>query len=245
MKPAGYIIYSGPSLLDGSPIVAIVTGLSRGSKNSKTGAMVQTYIIRSDVKPTDAAKDGRDVAICGDCKHRPVNGGTCYVNLAQGPTAVWKGYSNGSYMPADASIVADMCSGRMVRLGTYGDPAAVPAHIWESLVVSAAGHTGYTHQWRNHSDLMGLVMASADSELEAHSARAAGWRTFRVRTADEPMLNRESVCPASEEAGRKLTCIECGMCNGTSTGRKGSIAIVVHGVQFKRDRFARNSQQRI
>ena len=45
------VIYRGPSLLDGAPIVVIATVTDT---NSKTGAMVQTYIIRSDMPPTDA-----------------------------------------------------------------------------------------------------------------------------------------------------------------------------------------------
>ena len=36
------IIYNGPSLLDGTPIIAIAI---RKSGNAKTGDMVQTYIL--------------------------------------------------------------------------------------------------------------------------------------------------------------------------------------------------------
>ena len=39
----GYVIYKGPSLLDGAPIVVIAV---IGSGNTKTGDMVQTYILR-------------------------------------------------------------------------------------------------------------------------------------------------------------------------------------------------------
>lgn len=227
----GFVIYEGPSLLDGAPIVAIAV---TSSSNSKTGNMVQTYILRADVKPTDALKSGADASICGDCKHRPANGGACYVVVMQGPLVVWKHYQKGGYLP-DADAAADACRGRMVRLGTYGDPAAVPAYVWMRLLAHAAGHTGYTHQWRSPSNaLRDLVMASADTAEEAAEARALGWRTFRVRCADEPMLERESVCPASEEAGKKLTCATCGACNGAASGRRGSIAIIVHGSKAKR-----------
>ena len=54
MKPLGYIAYEGKSLIDKSPIVVIVTALNK-SGNSKTGDMVQTFIIRSDVDPVTAA----------------------------------------------------------------------------------------------------------------------------------------------------------------------------------------------
>ena len=48
--PNGAIIYRGPSLLDGKPIVVIAVGLNSSSKNRKTGNMLQTYILRDDIK---------------------------------------------------------------------------------------------------------------------------------------------------------------------------------------------------
>ena len=47
-KPSGFIIYQGPSLLDGKPIVAIATTASR---NVKTGSMVSIWIMRQDIDP--------------------------------------------------------------------------------------------------------------------------------------------------------------------------------------------------
>ena len=61
------IIYKGPSLLDGQPIVVIATYSNR---NTKTGRVVQTYIIRADMDPRDASKTGADYSICGDCVMR-------------------------------------------------------------------------------------------------------------------------------------------------------------------------------
>ena len=59
------IIYKGQSLLDGKPVVAIATYSDR---NTKTGKVLQTYIIRSDISPLNASKTGADFSICGDCK---------------------------------------------------------------------------------------------------------------------------------------------------------------------------------
>ena len=67
----GYIAYEGPSLIDGAPIAVIINKID-GSDNSKTGAIVQSFIIRSDVGPTDALKTGQDESVCGDCPHRPM-----------------------------------------------------------------------------------------------------------------------------------------------------------------------------
>ncbi len=251
MKANGAVLWRGASLIDGAPIVVIATGLASGSSNRKTGAMVQTYILRADVSPIDAVRTGADVSICGECPHRgkptagadgPHTARTCYVNVGQGPLAVWRAWQRDRYpnaeitaSPVTGEWFADqpgteaIGAGRIVRLGTYGDPAAVPAQVWRSLTRYATGHTGYTHQWRKAPALRTLCMASADSVADATEAQAQGWRTFRVAMpCDAPRLEREAVCPASAEAGRKLTCAQCLACAGAS-GRRGSIVIQAHG----------------
>lgn len=237
-QPTGYIVYEGPSLLDGAPIVAIAL---TGSSNRKTGNMVQTYIIRQDVKPTDALKTGQDASVCGDCKHRPINGGACYVVVAQGPVVVWKGYKAGKYPKATPDQIAQLGQDRMVRLGTYGDPMAVPAEVWEVLTVGAAGRTGYSHQWGNKAlpahhvaRIMALTMASVDDQREASQAQAQGLRYFRIRSADEPISAREFMCPASDEAGKRKTCSQCGACDGSERGLKASPVIIVHGTKARK-----------
>jgi len=240
-KPNGVILYEGPSLLDGAPIVIIATGINQGSTNRKTGAMVQTYILRSNVEPTAAVASGGDKSICGDCRHRGTRGKgrTCYVNVGQGPLGVYRAYRRGRY-PGIRDYVGAVGGNRIVRLGTYGDPAAVPVYVWRQLLIGAKGHTGYTHQWRNVNGrlpfadlqvLRGLCMASVDNDDEAHEAQALGWRTFRVAMDGDTFkylsLN-EVLCPASEQAGKKLTCSQCLACGGAD-GRKGSIYIPAHG----------------
>ena len=239
------IIYSGPSLIDGKPIVAIA--IPKRSRNTKTGSMVQTYIIRADMSPMDASKSGSDYSICGNCKFRGIATNDprkkiaerreCYVNLSQGPTVVWKSYVRGIYPEVVGhNAIASLGRGRMVRLGTYGDPAAVPAYIWESLISEAAGHTAYTHQSgvataQARPDFM---MISADTEAEARAAWAQGKRTFRViKSVSDIVQGSEISCPASKEAGFRTTCNSCGLCGGASVKAK-SIAIVDHGPQRKR-----------
>lgn len=228
----GVVLWRGVSLLDGvTPIVAIATGL-RGSANAKTGAMVQTWILREDMAPHDAVRSGGDAAVCGDCKHRPSTGGACYVKVFQAPLSVFRAFHRGTYATADD--IAAIGAGRAVRVGSYGDPAAVPVAVWQALISSATMHTGYTHQWRVAPALASICMASADTPAERDEARTAGWRTFTVRLASDPLAAREAVCPASHEAGVKTNCATCGACNGTATGRKGSIAIIAHGSSAKR-----------
>lgn len=228
-KPTGYVIYRGPSLINGKPIVVIAI---TKSSNKKTGNMVQTYILPdNNMTPVYNAKALEDEAVCGDCKHRRGKGGSCYVNLGQGVTAVTKSYWEGKYPFSLTHAMMDS-AGRTVRLGTYGDPAAVPTIIWESMLRQSIGWTGYTHQWNKSSTdplLMKYCMASVDNDEEFRQAQSMGYRTFRVRLANQPLLAKEFMCPASEEAGKRKLCTECRACDGGIDTAKASPAIVVHG----------------
>ncbi len=237
------IVYSGPSILDGSPIVMIATGFN-GSSNEKTGAeLIQTYILRQDEFPAAASRNGTDAAICGDCSKRGtydeagnrVEGSReCYVNLGQGVLIVYKAYTRGFYRTCEERDLSSVFANRLIRLGTYGDPAAVPSHIWTAMLSRSKGRTGYTHQWKapHAAWLRQYVMASADTIEEAQEAQAAGWRTFRVAPAvgwnKEP---GESLCPASAEGGKATTCDHCLLCSGTAGKGKGSIMIPDHSTQ--------------
>lgn len=233
--PNGVILWEGKSLIDGAPLVAIAVGLRSKSTNSKTGGMVQTYILRSDMPPSDAIKTGADEAICGDCRHRgdgTGKGRSCYVLIFQGPRGVYEAYKRGSYPKVRAHEAVELVRGRMVRLGAYGDPAAIPPSIWSNLLTKAAGFTGYTHRWRQVSPALWskLCMASVDSEAEMHEAHALGYRTFRVTPGPhENIRGLEVVCPASDEAGKRTTCEQCKACMGTSGKARASIQIAAHG----------------
>ena len=240
MKTLGFIAYEGPSLIDGSPIVVIVNKLD-GSDNAKTGAIVQSFIIRSDVAPTDALKTGADVSICGQCPHRPIlardNGqAPCYVNVGRSVRSVYEAYKRGRYTKADAATIARALAGKIVRLGTYGDPAAAPVTMWAQITRYAAGRRGYTHQWdRPDFDAAAwapLVMASADNVDEAARANLLGMRVFRVSLGVDAQAG-EAMCPASAEAGRRATCAKCTLCAGTSIQAR-DIVIADHAVGHAR-----------
>lgn len=230
---SGFVFYDGPSLIDGAPIVAIAV---LASDNGKTGDMVQTYILRADVDPVSALRTGEDRSICGDCVHRPANDGACYVNVAQSVQSVYWAWFRGSYELVAPIVGARTIEGRKLRMGAYGDPAAVPAQFWKQLAKYTAGHSGYTHQWRHPiaRGLRTLVMASADSASDRDLARSMGWRTFRVRTADEILGAREIVCPASPEGGDRRQCATCLACDGADRAGKVSVAIIVHGSKARR-----------
>jgi len=237
-------LWRGPSRIDGAPIVVIASGL-KASANSKTGDMVQTYILRADIEPTEALARGLDVSICGGCPKRPTEvmvsrrkngrevigyrGRSCYVNVGQGPLSIWRAWARGKVPAVSSAEIGELVRGRMVRLGSYGDPAAAPLSVWRAYAATARGWTGYTHQWRNAKlrDVLELCQVSADSLADAESARAAGIGSFRVLAEGQEPAPFERGCPASEETGRVATCADCGMCSGFDGE---SVAIRAHGI---------------
>lgn len=221
-KAKGYVLYEGASAINGKPIVAVAT---MDTTNIKTGNMVQVWILSNEgLKPTEATKQGLDASVCGGCKHRQGTGGACYVNLGQAPRAVYEGYQRGIYS-TDLEQFYSAIGHRMVRLGAYGDPAALPESLVSTIATNAKGITGYTHQWRSKRFQWALdyCQASVDSMAEVRILKAikpsAGY--FRV-TSGDTMLDTEVQCP-SDTLG--IQCIECGMCNG----KGDAIVIGVHG----------------
>lgn len=253
-KPSGYILYEGASLIDGSPIVVIGTISSR---NIKTGKMLQTWILRADIDPLTANRTGADYSICGNC---PLKGeanpskakGTadnrgCYVQIGQAPASVYRTYKAGKY--PKAIIYADLyfdphiastggsciAKGLMVRLGAYGDPAAVPRTVWDRLLKFSKGWTGYSHQSQAPSAEFtpDLCMVSADNENQALDSWRKGYRTFRIVADTQHVIkSMEVICPATNEGGNKATCSTCGLCTGTSKSAK-SVVVVAHGAGKK------------
>lgn len=223
----GAIIYDGPSELDGRPIIVIAVW---SSANRKTGSMLQTYIMRRDMDPLTANKHGEDYSICGDCQHkgtptldptkRQAEMRSCYVVLGQGPTQVYRAFTRGNY-PNRSHDRRNIGRGQAVRIGTYGDGAAVPSYVWDELLEYADTHTAYTHNGGDPA----RYMVSADNLAQAQRAWSNGYRTFRVVRESDALVHGEEIeCPSS----RGVQCVDCRLCGGTSV-RARSIAIVVHG----------------
>lgn len=234
----GVVLYQGPSALDGQPIRVIANRIHSKSENTKTGDIVQTFILRSDLRPMEALKSGADASVCGSCVHRPALGGSCYVNVGQSPTSVYGASTRSRYaipmQDFDPAILPEIFEGKVCRLGTYGDPAAAPFFIWRNAFAKALAVNGYTHQWRDFPEFRDLCMASVDTPEERDEARALGFRTFRVRTASGSRLEGEVVCPASKEAGFRTTCDKCRACGGLSAKARADIVIQAHGATARR-----------
>lgn len=223
------VVYEGPSVLNGEPIVGIITGLTAPSQNRKTGPMAQLWILDASEEPHEAVRTGQDASVCGDC---PARGKWCYVTTFQGPLSIYRTWKRGGYEECYSSA---RLRGKALRLGAYGDPAALPIETIRRLARDCDRFTGYTHQWKRcSSELRQYCMASVDTVSDQEQASRSGWRTFRV-SADGGKLRGESVCPASTESGIDITCFECGACDGRHRERvKGHIVIKAHGAKTKR-----------
>jgi len=201
--------------------------------------MVQLFFIRADMSPLEAIDNGGDSAICGDCQHRGtvidgrVVDRSCYVDIAKSVTAVYGAHARGVYPVVSIDVMAELLRDRRVRIGAYGDAACLPVGILDSIMEHVEAKTGYTHQWRKRPDLAKWCMASCDCDADYVEAKAAGWRTFRVRGENDPLHVREQICPANDEAGKRTTCHACIACGGTSAKARVDMAIIVHGAADK------------
>jgi hypothetical protein len=227
------ILYEGVSGLDGvTPIVCILTGLQSKSSNTKTGDMLQTWIMRQDIAPHEAVKQKLDNAVCGECKFSGGNG--CYVQVYQAPNNIWKSYKAGRYRKFEAWDRVGLHN-RYMRFGSYGDPVAVPISIWQNLIPRVKGYTGYTHQAFNVGMEWDFLMGSADTDEERKELQSRGWRTFTTIESLEMMSKDEIICPATKEGGNKAVCQTCRLCNGNKSKAK-SINVVVHGANWVKNR---------
>lgn len=257
----GVLLWHGPSQINGEPVFATI---QFGSANRKTGSMRQTYILSAERSPLAALQNRLEESICGTCPHRPQADGSrsCYVDQRSLAT-VWQSVTGSGIRTGIATEgryltlqeVASLCGvdtkralellgmGERVRLGTYGDPAAIPAALWSTLTSQAETWTGYTHQWQNEAvsseqrqALKPLVRASVDDAQGYQASTSTGWVPFvvtpdvetgRALRALGPMP--VALCPASEEAGQKVTCAACPIgCKGDQ-GKPLAVFIPAHG----------------
>ena len=236
----GAVVWEGFSRFERG--VPLVVALTWQTANIKTGPMVQAWILRTDESPAEGIRSGGDAAICGSCPRR--GGNLCYVNAANAPQAVYR--SLPGYERLSVQTAARRLTGQRLRIGAYGDPAAVLPSVWWGLVAHTAGHTGYTHAPEKAPALRELIMASVETESAALRWQAHGWRTFRIRNYDgndpEALAPRERACPASREGGQRTACAWCLACDGSGKGR--SIAVVDHsGVTLSRLSRLRRSRE--
>ena len=232
----GYVMFQGASALNGQDIVSIAT---LRSANDKTGDMIQVWILPADKSPLTALKTNSNAGACGSCKlqgwfdGKKMQNRVCYVNVGQAPEGVYKAWKRGKYPVYDPKMHAKRLRNRTIRLGAYGDPAALPVDLLEYLVGLSNGHTGYSHQLfdiaRTNVSLADrlsqLLMVSCDDNAQHDIATARGWRTFTVKTPDGDIPKDSIQCPFYTH---NVQCENCLLCSGSAKSRAKSIYVVAH-----------------
>ena len=226
-KTKGYVLYEGPSAINGENIAAILT---LESTNKKTGNMAQLWILAKDIPPHIAQKTGNDDAVCGDCPIKK----ECYVLTFQGPLSVWNAYKRGSYENINLNFAkyVSILKKRffmelIIRFGAYGDPAALPEWLITSIADNCKDFTGYTHQWnkRKFNYLKNYFMASVETKKLAEKALKKGFRYFRIKPPGAINFENEITCPSDNG----IQCIDCKLCNGAKQAK--NITIEAHGAR--------------
>lgn len=213
--------------------------------NSKIGGydiVLQTYHFSVDqIKSLDLRQDLRNCMGCPfsfSRKDSPLSG-KCYTHKGmqrQGLNSKLNRLSKLENIPAYSPELfkaffdqVKKTKLKLVRFGAYGEPVNLPLEVrdalWGLVDNKKVKGTGYTHAWRTTKDTR--FMASVHTLGEFIDATALGYRCYMVTDeaeADETMIN----CPASKEAGRKVTCTECGLCCGSKMPNAKSIFILNH-----------------
>ena len=172
-------------------------------------------------------------ASCVGCKH--LTNKTCYAQngtVAMGHNAMVKAYAKDPEPERRYSLRRALAnrrlSAKMVRLGSIGDPGALPggylARVLDVIKGEGLDPVGYTHHWRGRPDLAGLLMASVDTLHEADEAIRAGFRAavvlpwdWKARRFTTPEGHVGIVCPAILKPD-VVTCNTCRLCNGAKAG---------------------------
>lgn len=240
----GFVFFNGPSLI--IPNVEIVGISTLFSENTKTGPMIQTWILAANLHPIEAVKSGLDRAICGDCKLRFPMKPTeprfkesirwrfrlCYVTVSRVGAAVFRAFRDGSYpdLSLDPDRIMKLSLGRVIRIGSYGEPTAIPIEAWNPILSSVLGYTGYTQRWlwKENQAWRPYLRASCHSDKQVEMANKMGWQTFRTLYPNQSPLDSEKLCPASKEAGKVMTCFQCMACGGSDGKSREPIYIPLH-----------------
>jgi hypothetical protein len=240
MLENSYLVWEGASLIDGSPIFLVLTGFVYPTPNRRTGRLLQSWILQQEFLPTYAAKQGFDTGICGSCPMKMSQTGSCYVQLGN-VNNIYRKYIAGTYQKLGAKEISMIERYRYpIRIGSYGDPTAVPFDVWQPLILASNKWTGYSHFWSKCDERWKkYLMASVQTSSEAKQAQNQGWRTFRIIAPNAPLSNNEIICRNAEDD--RTRCEDCFLCDGSSS--KPNIADRVHGLNWKVSNFLKYVNQ--
>ena len=227
----GYVLYKGPSAINGEQILAILT---TKSSNTKTGNIAQiTYIPvdgYGDKHPLKKIRTEVKKAVCGSC---PLLGGGCYVT-PMGTASIKRAYFAGNYkdISDDIQAIQALLSKYIVRNGQDGDPLSIPFNLVNTISQFSMLHLSYSHIWKDNPEQAGNHMASVENIKDAIQAQEMGFKTFRVReNEDSPLTENEVLCPYENDKSKQ--CQVCQLC----TGDKCNIVVTAHGSGAKKIKF--------
>jgi hypothetical protein len=220
----GYILYQGVTGT-GHPYVVVATMFT---SNTKTGDMVQVWILLEDMPPYDAVKSGLDAeTVCTDCPWASGNG--CYVLTWREANQVWNSYKKGNYVYLEEDEYSVIFKHRRIRFGAYGNPTLLPIEKVALMAKSCKGWTGYYHNWRNLPDEWNqYFMASTETDESYDEAKARGLRVYHA-SPDKPELS--VTCPYFTQG---LRCMDCLLCDGKHKSSAKDVWHPVHGAFKKR-----------
>lgn len=228
-------------------VLTIVSASKTSNKKIATPneTIVQTYHFSrgqfDEAQGLTSMRDffSHDGAVCMDCPFAVSNGAklsACYTHKMMqysGFLSMLRSIGKGmqfddvpEYSIAIGAQITELCYGRYVRFGTYGEPSLMPIALVGCMVAVSKSWTGYTHQWRNiDHNYAQYFMASTHSAEEEFTASLIGYRSF---IASPIQLSQFVSCPASEEMGFKSNCSKCGLCSGTKGKGSKSVVILEH-----------------
>lgn len=230
-----FLLYSGPAARPYRGDVTVVVFLSES--NPKTGPCIAVAILPGDGRDAAQARArGEDLSACGSCTLRSLASGGkggCYVS---GPALMgYAGSASAAWRRADPFAMPEAPAGLPMRLGAYGDPAAVPSEVLARLESWHDGMAwGYTHGWRHSAaqHLRASCMASCETNADTIEARAKGWRVYQIVSAAPGAVEASGL--AECESAQGVACSDCGACAGDAARADAGRAIVVHGPSVKK-----------
>jgi hypothetical protein len=210
----------------------VLIEIQHTSSNSKTGNAVQVWIIPKEWVTTGNMSN--DSASCMDCIHSKRENKTCYVRKGMsemGLRSKVRSLQKGCEILPISDIYQEIpkLRGKFIRFGAFGEPVLLGKDVVREMCAVSSGWTGYTHQWHvpHYKWADEYFMASVDNVHLNRKAQNWGWRTFMTLEKSEEKVDGMALCPASKEAGRKVTCIDCKLCKG-NTSKAKSIQIYKH-----------------
>jgi len=197
------------------------------STNTKTGDVIQQWITPKKWEGDKSKKVDvyKSQAVCNGCPLLK----SCYVKKGMAGMGLRSTSKSTNHMQGCEKDNLEKFKGKFIRFGAFGEPVLAGNDAIKSIASVVDNWTGYTHQWRDlkYHWANRYLMASVEHEKRKAEANAIGYRTFRVGKSLDEILPDEVLCPASKEAGKKLTCAECKLCNGNQN-EAPNVFIVKH-----------------